>query len=293
MIEQYLRARVIKVTTTGKLSLPEIGRVLPALASYQLHPELDVKANGPIDRMALDLNVRSEAGSVRGQVTADLKGPVFGVEGEVDVDRLNLAPILRNPSQRTDITGHARLDVDFPKPAGVPLNEVWRGTFAFAGPRVVALGYDVKNVRATGTLAGRRINLDARGVAYGGTATARGFVISPAGQLPLSYDLRGTASGVNLRSLPESTGAPRVTTNLSLAQYHVRGQGRSASGNVMLNQSTVEGATLGNGTVAGFRGRSGFGRVHGTGQRVGTGRRAASGAPLTSPHLQSPITRAG
>jgi hypothetical protein len=39
--------------------------VLPVLAGYNLHPTLDVKANGTIDRLAMDLDVRSEAGSVR------------------------------------------------------------------------------------------------------------------------------------------------------------------------------------------------------------------------------------
>ena len=145
VIEQYLRTPVVKITTTGKLSLPEIGRVVPALAGYQLHPDISVKADGPLERVALELDVRSEAGSVKGQITGDFKGPVFGVEGEVDLNKLNLGPILKNPAQRSDITGHARLDVEFPDtPAGAPLNERWKGTFAFSGPRVVAYGYDVK-----------------------------------------------------------------------------------------------------------------------------------------------------
>ena len=144
VIEQYLRTPVVKITTTGKLSLPEIGRVVPALAGYQLHPDISVKADGPLERVALELDVRSEAGSVKGQITGDFKGPVFGVEGEVDLNQLNLGPILKNPAQRSDITGHARLDVEFPDtPAGAPLNERWKGTFAFSGPRVVAYGYDV------------------------------------------------------------------------------------------------------------------------------------------------------
>src|SRR5687768_7561175 len=114
VIEQYLKTPVLKITTTGKLSLPELGRVFPPLAGYQLHPELNVKANGPLDQLGLDLDVRAEAGAVKGQVTGDFKGPVYGVEGEVDVSRLNLAPILKNPAQRTDITGHARVDLEFP-----------------------------------------------------------------------------------------------------------------------------------------------------------------------------------
>ena len=253
VIEQYLGTPVVKITTAGKLSLPELGRVIPALAGYRLHPDMTVKANGPLERMALDLDVRSEAGSVKGQITGDFKGPVFGVEGEVDLNRLNLAPILRNPAQHSDITGHARLDVEFPDtPAGAPLNERWRGSFAFSGPRVVAYGYDVSKVQVTGTLAGRRIDLNGRGVAYGGTASARGFVIAPSGGSPASYDLRGKASGINLRHLPASIAAPDVTTNLAVSEYLVRGHGSTFSGDVVLNQSVVEGAVLESGTVAHF-----------------------------------------
>ena len=39
VIEQYLRTPVIKLVTTGDASLPEIGRVLPAVAGYDLHPD--------------------------------------------------------------------------------------------------------------------------------------------------------------------------------------------------------------------------------------------------------------
>ena len=97
VIEQYLKTPVLKVTTQGRLSLPEIGRIVPAAAAYPLHPELNIKANGPAERLALDLDVRSEAGNIRGQLTADVKGPALGAEGDVHVEHLNLAPLLKNP----------------------------------------------------------------------------------------------------------------------------------------------------------------------------------------------------
>ena len=100
VVEQYLKTPVLKVTTTGSVSLPEIGRVFPAAAEYGLHPKFDVKASGPADNLALDLAVQSEAGNVRGQVTTDVKAPDFAARGTVQVERLNLAPIIKNPSQR-------------------------------------------------------------------------------------------------------------------------------------------------------------------------------------------------
>src|SRR5688572_15371306 len=209
VVERYLRDRVFNVTATGKLSLPEIGRIVPALAPYTLHPAVDIKAKGPAERMAMDLDVRSEAGDIDGQVTADLRGPDLGAEGEVDVEHLNLARLLQDPGQRSDITGRARIDLHLAAaPAGAPFVERLSGTYAFRGPRVVAAGYTASNVQVRGRIDGPRIELDGRAAAYGGTATARGFVVTPAaGRRALAFDLRGKADRVNLKSLPSSTGA--------------------------------------------------------------------------------------
>ena len=51
VVERYLATPVLKVTTTGTVSLPEIGRVIPAAREYALHPTFDVKASGPADRL--------------------------------------------------------------------------------------------------------------------------------------------------------------------------------------------------------------------------------------------------
>ena len=97
VVEDYLSTPVLKITTDGKVSLPEMGRVLPAAGEYALHPQFNVKASGPADKLLLDLDVQSEAGNVRGQLTTDVKAPDFAARGDVDVERLNLAPILKRP----------------------------------------------------------------------------------------------------------------------------------------------------------------------------------------------------
>ncbi len=253
VIEHYLSTPVVKLTTSGKVSLPEIGRVVPAAAGYGLHPSINLKAEGPAERLGLTLDVTSEAGAVRGALTADVKAPGFGVRGEVDVNRLNLAPILKNPAQRTDLTGHATLDLRMASaPAKAPATDRLSGTFSFTGPHVVAAGYEARDVRVTGSMAGSRIHLDGRAAAYGGTATARGFIVTPTAGRALSFDLRGRADNVDLRGLPASTGAPDLTTDLSVAEYHVSGRGRAISGTAVLNKSTVEGATVSSGTTAQF-----------------------------------------
>ena len=48
---------------------------MPAAAGYNLHPAINLKADGPTDRLALDADVTSEAGNVRGQVTRTSRRP--------------------------------------------------------------------------------------------------------------------------------------------------------------------------------------------------------------------------
>lgn len=253
VIEHYLRTPVLNLTTTGHVSLPEIGRVVTAAAGYALHPVVDIKAAGPASALELQLNVRSEAGNVNGHLTADVQAPNFAARGDVNLERLNLAPILKDPSQKTDLTGHATLDLKMAsQPATAPVMDRLDGTFAFDGSRVVAAGYEARNVKVSGSLDGSRINLAGRAAAYGGTATAKGFIVTKAPGRALAFDLRGRADNVDLRGLPATTGAPTMATHLSVAEYHVQGQGQLISGTAALNRSTVEGATIADGTDAEF-----------------------------------------
>ena len=254
VIERYLSARVLKLGTIGKVSLPEIGRIMPVLAGYNLHPTVNVKMDGPIERLAMTLDVKSETGNVRGQVTTDFKTPDLAVRGEVDLERLNIAPIVKDPARKTDLTGHAKVDIKIPsEPAAVRVVDRLHGTFAFSGPHALAEGYEARNVQVTGSLAGPRITLDAaRGAAYGGTFTARGYIVTPAPGRQASFDLTGKADNLDLRRLPPVLQLPLATT-LSVAEYHVSGTGSEFGGTATLNESVVEGATLASGTTGEFK----------------------------------------
>jgi autotransporter translocation and assembly factor TamB len=257
VIEQYLRTPVLKLTSQGQASLLEIGRVAPAVAGYALTPVFDVKTSGPIDRLGFDFNVQTpEAGQARGVVTADLRAPDIGVKGQVDLGRLNLAPILKSPEQKSDITGRATIDLTLASdPASAPAVERLRGTYAFSGPRAAALGYEGSNVRVKGAIAGRRITLDGSAAAYGGTGTAAGFIVTPGPRQPFSFDLQGQAADIDLRKLPASTGVPKLATDITATHYHVGGEtGHTGTiaGEATLAASEVEGATFAEGTVAEF-----------------------------------------
>jgi translocation and assembly module TamB len=253
MVRDYLGTPVLQLTARGRLSLPEIGRIVPAASEYRLRPAIDLRVSGPAERLALVFDVDSEAGRLGGEVTADVRAPGYALEGHVVAGRLNLAPLLRNPAMRSDISGRTDLDLRMvERPAGAPALDRLSGTFRFEGPQVATAGYAATDVRADGRIDGGRIELDARAIAYGGTATASGFVRPAADGRPLAFDLQGRADGVDLRNLPASTGVPALESNLSVARYEVRGEGRRLEGSAALNASTVEGASIGEGTTATF-----------------------------------------
>ena len=76
VIRNYLANPSLQLTVSApKLSLPEFGGVLPVVQGYNLHPSFDVKAED-CSSLQMALNVKSEAGNVSGNVTADLKAPI-------------------------------------------------------------------------------------------------------------------------------------------------------------------------------------------------------------------------
>ncbi|MBI2220845.1 MAG: translocation/assembly module TamB domain-containing protein [Acidobacteria bacterium] len=247
-VEQYATKPVLKIEAASeRLSLPEIARVAPAIGDRRLHPSFSVKARGPLGELALQLNARSEAGTIDAEVTVDAEGPQRAARGTVRTGGLNLAPLLDDPSQKSHITGTTRLDISVPA-GGM---DAARGAFAFAGPRVAVAGYEASDVNARGRIDGPRVTIDGRAHAYGGTATAGGVIVTPseAKGRGLRFSLDGRAAGVNLRGLPARLNAPRLTTDLN-ATYHAEGAGRRVAGNARLDRSSVEGATIEGGTTA-------------------------------------------
>jgi autotransporter translocation and assembly factor TamB len=252
-IEAYLRTPVFKFSTTGTAALAEIGRVVPPLSGYPLTPAFDVKGDGPADRMVLDVDVKSETGNFRGKLTSDLKTPDLSFTGEADIERLNAAPILKAPAQRTDLTGHTKFDLTLAStPSGARALDRLRGTFAFTGPHAAAVGYQASNVRVSGSIAGPRITFEGQAAAYGGSATTTGFVVIPATGKQVAFDLRGRAASIDLTRLPAITGAPKLSTNLNTSEYQVRGAAGRVEGSSTLEASEVEGAAISPGTVARF-----------------------------------------
>jgi autotransporter translocation and assembly factor TamB len=256
-IQQYLTKPVFNLeVSSDKLSLPEIARLVPALAGVKLQPKFQMKMGGPLDRLGIEMNAQSTAGDIWGKVTADVLTPGQSVSGNVSVRHLDLAPILKDPTQQSDITADAQVDLRGESLADF---DSLRGNVSLKSPHLAAAGYAAGPVEAKARIDGRRIGLDARASAYGGSATAVGRVTLPAtskaaAAKPIEFDLRGQARHVDLRRLPATLKAPSVETNVNGA-YHVAGSVDGAAhvkGDVTFEPSSVAGTSIARGGKAGF-----------------------------------------
>ncbi len=257
VVHNYLGDPNLQVTLSApRVSLPELSGVLPALRGYALHPAIDLKADGKQSALTLTLNQKSEAGNVSGRLTADVLAPNYAARGDLSVQDLNLAPVLNDSSEKSDITAHATFDVKFASaPASAPAIDRIHGHVALDAPAVAVAGYRASAVKVSADATGRHIALDGRATAYGGTATAKGSVVAPlsSGQ-PVAFDLSGAVSHVNLAQLPATLNAPRVATNVNVQRYHVEGHAGGATtavdGDATFGPSTIPGGTIVSGTVA-------------------------------------------
>ena len=236
--------------SSEKLALNELAKLLPALRGYALQPAFDVTAKGPVDRMAVDLSLRdAQLGAVKADMTVDALAP-RRLTGTARVDRFNVRSIVRDGARRpnltSDITGNARFDLTLPEG-----KQSVRGSYAVDIDRVRFAGYDARNVVSNGRFDNTTLTVNARGDAYGGHTTAAGTVRMGA---PLTLDLRGRATNVDLRNLPPMLRAPKASSTLQFA-YTLSVRGTAFKGDVTLDRSTLAGAAI----VPGATGTFSFG----------------------------------
>jgi autotransporter translocation and assembly factor TamB len=251
-VQNYLsKPRFNMQISSDKLSIPEIARVLPALAGIRLQPAFELKLDGPLDRLGVDVNVRSSAGQITGQLTADVSTPGQSVAGDISVRHIDLAPLVKNPRQKSDITADAKVDLRAESFSNL---DSLRGSASVTAPRVVASGYAAEHIRADARFEGRKVALKAQASAYGADATADGSVTVPQGSEPLAFDLRGTAKHLDLRNLPRDLKVPPAETDVN-ADYRVAGSvptGSDAGINLKADarfvDSSVAGARIENGS---------------------------------------------
>jgi autotransporter translocation and assembly factor TamB len=231
-VQNYLSTPNLNLRISAdKVSLPEIARLVPALAGVKVQPQVLVNLNGPLDRLAVDVNVQSSAGALTGRIVADVEAPGQSVRGDLSIRHLNLAPFLNDPKQKSDITADARMDVH-----GAALSNIdgLRGSVSVHSPQSAAAGYTAGPIDAKAQLEGRHVGVDARATAYGASATTAGRVTLPGtsgGEKaePIAFDLQGQARHVDLRKMPRALKIPAAETNVN-ADYHVTGSVPTGSG---------------------------------------------------------------
>lgn len=256
-IRQYASEPILALQAASSgLSVPEIGRLVPAVRAVRIRPAFTVKVSGPLDRLELGLTVRSpKLGRANGELAADLKAPGQSVHGAVSVTDLNLEPAVPSLRQPTDITATARVDVR--SATSLSATDSLRGAVNVEAPAVQAAGFAARDATIRAKLDGRRIGIAAGARAYGATVAAKGGVTLAAGRRPLAYDIAGELHRVDLRRLPRSIGAPPARSNLNVA-YRVTGTGSSIDATVRTGASRIAGARIARGGSIGLsrRGRT-------------------------------------
>jgi hypothetical protein len=248
-VQTYLTTpRLDLRVTSDKLALAEIARVVPALRGYDLQPAFEMTAQGPLSALRLAFDARSSAGQVKGDVIADLMAPERRIDGTIDLRHLDLAPLVRQAApQHSDITGRAIVDVRLtgrtqPNPLAA-IDGGWR----FVAPRVVAFGYDARDVDAKGRFDRGVLHLAGRAAAYGGRATVSGTIVP---STPLRLHLEGDAARLDLRNLPPSLNVPGAPSDLNVA-YRLAGTTDDLTADVTFRDSTLAGAQIAGGGTAG------------------------------------------
>jgi autotransporter translocation and assembly factor TamB len=217
-VERGERPTVLDLRAVAeRFAFQEWGRVLPALRNIAINSGFDLKLKGPLDRLATELKLQSDGGSIQGGFHLNTRVPGWHGNGRVTVLRLNLARWLNRQDRPSDISGRVEFDLDLDLGRHFP-----RGSYVFEGPHADYLGYKADAVRARGTLTARDALIsEASGVAYGSS-----FRLS-AGSIgidaPYAFRFTGTSTGLDLRYVPPQVPVPHVESVLALA-FDVTGQ---------------------------------------------------------------------
>lgn len=255
VIEDYLKTATFRLVAKGSpWSLPELEGLVPVAEPYDLHPDVDLRIEGPASRLVMTVAATSEAGAADAVLTADFVEPDRRIEGSLRLTRFDLGRLYSDPDLKSDITGRARFDLAMLR-GDVPFEGAW----TFEGPAAELKGYRAANIRAEGHINRRLITIASGSAnAYGGFATAAGTIrfADPDGRGFLA-DLRGRATNVNLRTLPVTIPVPRLVTDLDATAYRMRVDDAGFDGEATLGASVVEGASYAPGTTGRFSSRGG------------------------------------
>ena len=201
-----------------RFAFQEWAGLVGGLRNLAVESSFDVTLRGPLSRLATDLNLQSDAGSVVGAFVLNTTVPGSHGTGAVEVGRLNLARWLNRPDRPSDISGRVAFDLDLQlgRRGGFP-----RGPYTFEGSHAGFMAYAADNVRARGRITETEaVIAEATAVAYGADVRIDAGAIGISSPYP--YRFRGTAQQVDLRKLPPAIPVPHVDSLLAF-DYDVVG----------------------------------------------------------------------
>jgi autotransporter translocation and assembly factor TamB len=228
----------------------EWANVVEALGHINIDSTFDLTLKGPPPAIATNLTLRStegtSGGDIQGQFTLNTAVEGWHGAGTASVARVNIARWLDEEDRPSDITGRLTFDLEL-MPPGLHFP---KGAFDFVGPHAAYLGYEMENLRTHGTLTDRdAVIADLAGTAYGSPLHITAGTVGL--DAPNPYHFEGTATGVDLRKLPDSVPITHVESLLALNTFDVAGQFTPLllKGNAQLGDSTYLGASIAAGAV--------------------------------------------
>ncbi|MDR1988784.1 MAG: translocation/assembly module TamB [Acidobacteriaceae bacterium] len=222
----------------------EWAQILPALSRITIASEFDASLDGPLSALRTNIDLTSNGGNARGEVTLDTTIPGWRFAGALQVAQFNLAPWISRPDQPSNISGRVQFDLALPPGARFP-----QGTYQFNGPRVSFMQYDARDLIADGRLTATEVLIRAATTtAYGASVRLGASTIGL--DAPYDFHFAGTADHVDLRRVPSTVPVPRVESTLSFA-FDARGRFEEPflASTARFSPSTFLGATIGDGAT--------------------------------------------
>ncbi len=226
------------------VTLGEFAAYLPPRAAPPITVTGRVSAAGPIEALAVAWDLDTEAGESTGRMSVGLERPSeVRLHGTADVARLNLERLTGQRRLRSHLTASTAIQgvVKTDDPAHSTL------TFSLDAPRIDALGYQARAVRARGSLRARTLHLTGDGHAYGARATFIAEAASVDDARARRVSASGEVRGLNLEALPASMRVPAIPTDIN-GEYGVelgRGVWRAE---MRTEESRVRDAVIASGT---------------------------------------------
>jgi TamB, inner membrane protein subunit of TAM complex len=225
----------------ARFTFQEWSGILNGLRSIAIESAFDARLKGPLSKLSVDLNMRSNGGNVRGPFVLDTTVPGWHGTGTIDLERLNLARWLNREDRPSDISGRVKFDF------ALNLGHAPTGPYEFTGSHAAYFGYEADDLRATGTIAPTEARIEA------GTARAYGADVRLAKstigfEAPYHYRFAGRITEIDLRDVPPNVPIPHVESTLTF-DYDVAGQFSSPfiKGGAVFAPSTFLGAAIGDG----------------------------------------------